>query len=305
MATNARHEQLLVLLEQQGFAAVNELSALLQVSAVTIRRDLEQLESAGRLRRTHGGALPLQPPLSQPAVDISPPAPPLPSSLADRVDVLITTPVDPSLDRTLLERANRRGIPVIAESVGLQGTRTLAALDNYAAGAALGRWAGAYALEHFGGQANVLDLTYPLPNTQARSQGFMAGLRERIADAHLVLSINGSSARQPAYQLTQAALDVHPEINIIFAINDITALGAIDACADRGIPAEALVILSFGLEGDTLRNSLLDCAYCQAGLAMFPEIVGPVCIEAAILAYNDRPLPTHLLTPYAVLTPKT
>ena len=160
----------------------------------------------------------------------------------------------------------------------------------------------AYALAHYGGRAHVLDLTYSLPNTQARSQGFVAGLRELAPGARIVLSINGGSSRQTAYQLTRDVLDVHPEINLIFAINDATAQGASEACRDHGVKPESLAVLSFGLEGDTLRDSLMTCDFCRAGLAMFPEIVGPVCVEAAILAYNDRPLPVHLVTPHAVLT---
>jgi DeoR/GlpR family transcriptional regulator of sugar metabolism len=53
-----------------------------------------------------------------------------------------------------------------------------------------------------------------------------------------------------------------------------------------------------------LKDALLAGTYCKAGLAMFPEIVGPVCIEAAIMAYNGNPLPEHLVTPYRVLTSK-
>jgi DeoR/GlpR family transcriptional regulator of sugar metabolism len=304
MASNERLEQIVARVAARGFLSVRELADACHVSEVTIRRDLEALENAGRLRRTYGGAVPMPQRAIQPAAaDASGAGVIVPSSLADRVDVLITTPVDPDLDRALLDRAGKRGVPVIAESVNIAGARTLVALDNFAAGVALGRWAGAYAREHFGGQANVLDLTYLLSNTQARSQGFIAGLRELLPGARLVLSINGGSARSSAYQLTQAALDVHPEINLIFGINDITAWGAIQACADRGVAPGALVVLPFGLEGDTLRTSLMGCDYCRAGLAMFPEIVGPVCIEAAILAHNDRPLPAQLLTPHGVLTP--
>ena len=47
------------------------------------------------------------------------------------------------------------------------------------------------------------------------------------------------------------------------------------------------------------------CIYCRAAVAMFPEIVAPTCVEAAILAYAARPLPQHLVTPHAVLTPDT
>ena len=38
---------------------------------------------------------------------------------------------------------------------------------------------------------------------------------------------------------------------------------------------------------------------------MFPEIVGPVCIEAAINAYNHNTMANHLVTPYVVLTAQT
>lgn len=303
MTSSERPASILAVVEGRGFVSVKELSELQRVSEVTIRRDLERLEHAGRLRRTHGGAIPLS--MAMSSNELRQPAPPLLTpngSLVDRVDVLIATPVGPSLDRALLDRASKRGIPVVAESLGMAGARTLVAVDNYQAGAALGRWAGAYALEHFDGQAQLLDLTYNQPNTRARSQGFIAGLRGVIPTAHVILSIDGGSSRQASYQLTRDVLDVHPKINTIFTINDTTAQGAIEACRGVGVKPESLVVLSFGLEGDTLRDSLMTCDFCQAGLAMFPEIVGPACIEAAILAYNDQPLPAHLVTPHAVLT---
>ncbi|MCX2730144.1 DeoR/GlpR family DNA-binding transcription regulator [Saccharopolyspora sp. NFXS83] len=44
-----------------GLASVDELSERFGVTASTIRRDLAQLESAGRLARTYGGAMALDP----------------------------------------------------------------------------------------------------------------------------------------------------------------------------------------------------------------------------------------------------
>jgi DeoR/GlpR family transcriptional regulator of sugar metabolism len=48
-------------LQQHGSVTVEELSAKLAVSPITIRRDLDRLESQGALRRTHGGAIPIEP----------------------------------------------------------------------------------------------------------------------------------------------------------------------------------------------------------------------------------------------------
>jgi DeoR/GlpR family transcriptional regulator of sugar metabolism len=105
--------------------------------------------------------------------------------------------------------------------------------------------------------------------------------------------------------LTSDVLSVHGEINMIFAINDATAWGAWQACEERGIPPDAMTLLTFGLEGDTLRTALASGSHCSAGLAMFPEIVGPVCVEAAVAAFQGRLLPAQLVTPHAVLTPET
>ncbi|MFB0537787.1 MAG: substrate-binding domain-containing protein [Anaerolineae bacterium] len=307
MPATKRLEQIVSLVEDQGFISVKELSKLCNVSEVTIRRDLQRLDEEKRLRRTHGGAVSLRPAFSPGPAKYQPPSPPPQSEgfLTDRVDVLIATSFDPHSNGLLLDRTESRNIPVIAESVGMSGVKTLVALDNYQAARALGRWAGHYAQQHFEGQAYVLDLTYHLKNTQARSLGFMAGLGEVLPMAQTILSINAQSGHQTAYQLTIDTLNVYPIINIIFAINDSTAWGAIQACQDMRVNPDSLLVLTFGLEGETLKNALMTGEYCKAGLAMFPEIVGPVCIEAAINAYNDKPMAKHLATPHAVLTPET
>jgi DeoR/GlpR family transcriptional regulator of sugar metabolism len=54
-----RHEIILKKLAQTGYVAVSELGDDLGVSAVTVRNDLDALESEGHLLRTHGGAVPV------------------------------------------------------------------------------------------------------------------------------------------------------------------------------------------------------------------------------------------------------
>lgn len=48
-------------LKIRGFQSVNELAQTFHVDASTIRRDLDKLEAQGALRRTHGGAVPVEP----------------------------------------------------------------------------------------------------------------------------------------------------------------------------------------------------------------------------------------------------
>jgi DeoR family transcriptional regulator, aga operon transcriptional repressor len=56
-----RHTFILRELRQAGSVLVEDLADKLRVSLATVRRDLQELEDGGLLRRTHGGATPVEP----------------------------------------------------------------------------------------------------------------------------------------------------------------------------------------------------------------------------------------------------
>jgi DeoR family ulaG and ulaABCDEF operon transcriptional repressor len=56
MHASQRDVEILRLLESQGFVSFRQLCARLEASSATIRRDLERLESEGRIARVRGGA---------------------------------------------------------------------------------------------------------------------------------------------------------------------------------------------------------------------------------------------------------
>src|SRR4051812_26133217 len=57
MLVETRRRRLLDLVSRQGFATLDELIRSLGVSESTVRRDLEALDLAGAVKRTHGGAV--------------------------------------------------------------------------------------------------------------------------------------------------------------------------------------------------------------------------------------------------------
>ena len=307
MKANSRHDQIVSLLDEHSFLTVSELSRLCDVSEMTIRRDLEQLHAQKRIQRTYGGALSLRNG-SVPVEEIQETLPNQRAEvlLVDQVDVLIATSVNPYLDSLLIERATKKGIPIIAESIEMPNQLTVVAVDNYRAGFDLGSWVGKYLQGQGVTKASLLDLTFHQPNTQNRSRGFADGLNQTKLSSETILSINAQSRYVTAYQLAKDALTVYPQINLIFAINDITAWGAIHACRDLNIDPSKMIVVTFGFEGDTLKNELMQPnSYCKAGLAMFPEIVSLTCIEAAIAAYNGTLQPENYVTPHVVLSADT
>lgn len=55
-----RRQHILALIQKNGRVLVGELSRTLGISQITIRKDLEYLQSKGLVQRTHGGALRIQ-----------------------------------------------------------------------------------------------------------------------------------------------------------------------------------------------------------------------------------------------------
>ncbi len=70
-ATERRAQVILQELLRAGKVSVGRLAKRMKVSTATVRRDLSELERRGLLRRSHGGALPIQPLLYEPFRHIS------------------------------------------------------------------------------------------------------------------------------------------------------------------------------------------------------------------------------------------
>ncbi len=60
MLIDERRQHILELIQRQGRALVGELSRELKISQITIRKDLDYLQSKGLVQRSHGGALRIQ-----------------------------------------------------------------------------------------------------------------------------------------------------------------------------------------------------------------------------------------------------
>ncbi|MEM5528021.1 DeoR family transcriptional regulator [Gammaproteobacteria bacterium AS21] len=56
MTSQQRQSKILALINEKGFVSIDELVALFKVTPQTIRRDLNQMADASKIRRHHGGA---------------------------------------------------------------------------------------------------------------------------------------------------------------------------------------------------------------------------------------------------------
>ena len=223
--------------------------------------------------------------------------------MARDVDVMIITPVNEEGAVPILRRAKTADMPVVLEGNPVVGMDTLVAICDYDTGYHAGVAAGQWANENLDEPVRVMDVGLPLLSaTVLRSQGFMDGMRTEVPDAELVHELDGGGNPDRAQEVSAAALAADSEINVIYGINDSSALGALQAWRAAGLPEDDLLVVGTGGEGLAFLNEMQTGGPLQLEAAMFPEMVGRSAIDAAVAMYRGEELPEHIVSPTTTLT---
>jgi ABC-type sugar transport system substrate-binding protein len=222
--------------------------------------------------------------------------------LAKGTNAIVFTPVNEKASGPTIMKAVQT-VPVVCEGSPTDGCKTLVSIDDYKAGVQVGEWAGNYAKANLGGKAVVLDVGLPaLSTTVARSEGFAAGLKSVLPDAVIAQSLDGKGLKDEAVKVAADALTAHPDVNIIFGINDDSALGGLQAYEAAGLDTSKLLVVGFGCEGKACKSALEQGGPYKVAAAMFPEYQGRLLIDAAIAAFNGAKLPAHIVAPTMAIT---
>jgi ribose transport system substrate-binding protein len=222
--------------------------------------------------------------------------------LTKKVDALILGAVDPQGVLPTVDEFVKAKIPVVAVDNPLdRGVVTFVGIDNYTGGKMGGLWAGKYIKEKLGGRANIAVIEYP--EEQAcidRANGFLDGVKVDVPDAKLVARLPGHAVRDKAMAVMEDILQAHPEVNVVFGINDDTSLGALAAMEAAGKTKNNELIVGFDGTADgkaaIKRGSILRADVAQDGNAF-----ARAAIDAALKALKGEKLPPQTLTEVKVL----
>jgi ribose transport system substrate-binding protein len=224
--------------------------------------------------------------------------------LTQGVNVLMLSPVDPGGLSSVMSEAESRNIPVVTESNTVDGAATTVGIKNLDAAKQLGEWAGKYQQEQMKTKAKVLIVGLPTQvDTRDRVEGFKQGLAASGADFQIVQEVNGGGLKDTALKVSEDAITAHKDINMIFGINDDSALGGTQAYQEAGLDTSKLATFGFGVEGRAGKSALTSGGPYKAGLGMFPEYVGRTLVEQAQAVHDGKDVPERTVTPAAVLTP--
>ena len=189
------------------------------------------------------------------------------SLLHTGIDLLIVAPNQVQTISPAIDRAYDSGIPVIVfeRKTNSQKFTAFISADNYEMGRQMGFFV-ADRLKHHGRLMVVKGLEGSSPAIE-RHKGFVDVISQ-YPDLHVVATLQGDWTEQTAYRTVREWRTRHPDetIDLVFGLNDRTAMGARKAFQEVGASALPLFCGIDGLPGEgggieLVRDSILEASY--------------------------------------------
>lgn len=157
--------------------------------------------------------------------------------ISDAPDAVAFAPLDSAAAVGQVKRIQDAGIKVVTYNV--QPTEVVAPrvfANDYDGPLIVGCNAATYFKERFGDKPAVIGVVdYPiLPQVQDRKNGFLKGFLSIIPTATVAQAVDGGATIDKANPAAGDMLQAHPDINVIFGINNDSSLGALAALRAAG-----------------------------------------------------------------------
>jgi ribose transport system substrate-binding protein len=156
---------------------------------------------------------------------------------------IVLAPVDKSALVAVVERAGRAGIPIAIFDSGIDTDRILCyvATDNLEAGRMAARRMG----EILGGRGKVgvVGFMAGSASTMQREDGFTRETRQKFPGIQIAGVLFGMADRSKAMAVAENMLTAHPDLAGLYADNESSAEGALQAVKTRGAKGVKLVVM--------------------------------------------------------------
>lgn len=132
-----------------------------------------------------------------------------------------------------------------------------------------------------------------------RVTGFKKELQKDLPNAKIVNSISADWDRLKALNVTTDTLTRTPDLNVVFAANDMMALGATEAIRVRGKTDKILVV---GVDGVADARKAILAGKMTASVAQLPYLIGQRSVDLAKESLRGHCFHKTEKTPLLVLT---
>ncbi|QGS18302.1 MULTISPECIES: substrate-binding domain-containing protein [Capnocytophaga] len=145
--------------------------------------------------------------------------------IEQKVDVLVVSPNESEACTPVIEKAYQQGIPVILvdRKIATESYTAYVGANNYQ----IGKEAGLYAIGVLKGKGNIVEVRGTKGSTSdaERHKGFVDALA-KAPEIQIVAEVWGNYLLDEAKKQLQLVFQQHPNIDLVFAMNDPMAAGA-------------------------------------------------------------------------------
>jgi len=198
-----------------------------------------------------------------------------------------------------LRAAKKAGITVIAVDTAVEPADvadSFVATDNFKGGVEEGQWAKAAT----GGKKPVVALLEGTPASSVNTErlgGFLKGMGMNKSEAAVDLITNGDQTK--ALDAMQNTLAAHPDINLVWTINEPAAFGAYTAIKNAGLVGKVEIVTMdgscHGIEGVAVGQF-------GADVLQFPARMAQISIREAAEAAHGKKIPARVDTGEPLVT---
>jgi len=214
-----------------------------------------------------------------------------------RVSAICITPSGSREIIPAIRKANEANIPVLVVDTRVDqkamteagaATLTFIGSDNKDGG----RIAGEYIAAQMKGKGNVAVLE-GIPGHETgddRLRGMHLAL-DQLKGIRIIASQTANWERDQGFNVFQNILQAHPDVEALFAANDMMALGALEAISAARTKHRIIVV---GFDAiDDARKAILR-GDMSASVAQHPEEMGRLAVENAFKAMNREKIPAEI-----------
>jgi len=222
-----------------------------------------------------------------------------------KVDAICVTPNGAREIVPAIVKATQAGIPVFVVDMKVD-EKTLqeaggkivsfAGSDNFEGG----RLAGEFVASKLGGKglAAILEGIPGHETGESRSKGFRFAVKDKPG-IRLVSSQAAGFDRAQGYNVMQNVLQAHPDLQAVFACNDLMALGAIEAIAASGRTGSIVVV---GFDAIDEAKDAIRAGRMDATIAQYPAEMGRVAVESAVKVLKGEQVPAFVPVKIELIT---
>ena len=139
-------------------------------------------------------------------------------------------------------------------------------------------------------------------NSKNRVSGFKGEIAKSLPSAKIVSSVSADWDRLKAITITADTLTRNPDLNVVFAANDMMALGAVEAIRSAGKTKDVVVI---GVDGVSDARKAILAGRMTASVAQLPYLIGKRSVTLAAESVHGKCSEKTETTPLVVLTKET